>query len=418
MRRVCIHTLGCPKNEADSDSFAACLAAAGWCITEDPGSADLLLLNTCAFISPAVDESLEAMEQAVDWKASRAGRQIILAGCLPGRFTDDGSGGLEDFDLIIGPADTRGLLSYLGPSIGVPQPIAGHSHFRYLKISEGCSNNCSYCTIPLIRGPRRDRTVVEILRDAEALTGQGAAEIGLVGQDTGAWAPQEGGVSRLLGMLSERYPETWFRLYYVHPSHRLPGFLDLVRDHHNIMPYMDMPIQHFSDRILSRMGRGYTGDDLERIFSEFDRFETPLAVRTTVIAGYPGETETDFRMMEDFLARHSCIRTVAAFPYWPEEGTREFERTDPGETVQGGTVQYRLSRIGDVADLHYQQWGDLLEEKEVDVMADSPGLGHSVFDAPEVDGACSLDRDVAPGTVVRCRITGSRGPDLIAEVVR
>jgi len=417
LSRACILTLGCPKNEADSDSFAACLENAGWTLTDDPGDADLLLLNTCAFISPAVEESLEVMDEAVDWKTRRSGRRLVLAGCLPGRFEDDGSGGLEDFDLVIGPADTRGLGNFLGLAREPFPGVSGSGHIRYLKISEGCSNGCSYCTIPLIRGSRRDRPEELILEEARQLVKQGAAEIGVVGQDTGAWNPSGGGVRHLLERLAAEHPLVWFRLYYVHPAHRIPDLEGLLAGHSNIMPYVDMPVQHFSDEVLSRMGRGYSGDDLEGIFSEFDGFAPRVSVRTTVITGYPGETEEDFAMLEDFLARHRCIRTIAAFPYWPEEGTLEFARSTGDDPLPEGTAGWRLSRIGEVADMHYRRWGDILEGEVVQVMADDGGTGHTRFDAPEVDGACSLDRELPPGTVVSCRITGSEGPDLTGEVI-
>lgn len=412
MPRAFILTLGCPKNEADSDCFAECLAGAGWNITDDPRAADLLLLNTCAFIEPAVEESLSTMEQAVEWKLERPGRQLILAGCLPGRYSHDGSEGLEDFDLVIGPADTAGLAEWLGtPRRGLPPPRGGGS-YRYLKISEGCSNNCSYCTIPLIRGPRRDRSPGEILRDASMLADRGAAEIGIVGQDTAAWSSGRGGISRLLSRLASEYPGIWFRLYYVHPAHFVKDFPRLLEEHSNIMPYLDLPVQHFSDGILHRMGRGYTGEYLEKLFSDLDACRTPVSVRATVIVGYPGETGEDFRMLEEFLGRHPCIRTVAAFPYWNEEGTREYGRSSPEELPGEEVVRSRLTGIGDVAEEHYHRWGEMLEGSVIQVMADAPELGHSRFDAPAVDGACILDRDVTPGSIVECRVAGFRGPDL------
>lgn len=417
MRRAFILTLGCPKNEADSDCFAGCLAGAGWKLTDDPRLADLLLLNTCAFINPAVEESLNTMEQAVEWKGERPGRRLILAGCLPGRYSDDGSGGLEDFDLVIGPADTEGLARWLGsPPRDLP-PLLGGGSCRYLKISEGCSNNCAYCTIPLIRGPRRDRSPGEILRDASMLADQGAAEIGIVGQDTAAWSSGEGGISRLLSRLASEHPGVWFRLYYVHPAHFPEDFPRLLEKHSNIMPYLDLPVQHFSDGILRRMGRVYTGEYLEGLFSDLDACRPLVSVRATVIVGYPGETGEDFRLLEEFLGRHSCIRTVAAFPYWHEEGTREYGKSSPGEMPGEEVVRSRLTRTGDVAEEHYDRWGGMLEGSVIHVMADGAGLGHSRFDAPAVDGACILDRDVRPGSVVECRVTGFEGPDLYCRVL-
>ena len=411
-------TLGCPKNEADSDAFAGCLTRAGWGISRNIENTDLLLLNTCAFIQPAVDESLDAIGQALEWKDRKPGRILILAGCLPGRYPDDGSGDLEDFDLIIGPGDTSHLEEYLSlTSASIPEPADGRIS-RYLKISEGCSNNCAYCTIPLIRGARRDRSPKEILMDAEHLAEQGAVEIGIVGQDTASWKYGGDSISRLLSQLAGTYPDIWFRLYYIHPAFYPDDFLPLLAEYENLMPYIDMPVQHVSDRILKRMGRPYTGDHLRKLFDEFENFEKMLSVRTTLIAGYPGETEEDFRELAHFLSQYRCIRTIAAFPYWHEEGTREFSRVSSEDLPDRSTVQSRLARIGDVADEHNIVWADRLEGRIMDILADTPLLGHSRLDAPEVDGACCFDRSVEPGRIIRCRITGGMGSDLTAEVLK
>ncbi len=410
-------TLGCPKNEADSDAFAGCLTKAGWGITGSIENSDLLLINTCAFIKPAVDESLCVIGEALDWKNERPERVLILAGCLPGRYPEDDSGGLEGFDLIIGPGDTARLAEYLLlSSASSPEPAAGRIS-RYLKISEGCSNNCSFCTIPLIRGARRDRTPENILMDAQHLAQQGAVEIGIVGQDTASWKCGKGSISWLISQLAGTYPDIWFRLYYIHPAYYPDDFLALLAEHENVMPYIDMPVQHVSDRILKRMGRPYTGDHLRKLFDEFENYDGMLSVRTTLIAGYPGETEEDFDELIEFLSQYRCIRTIAAFPYWPEEGTREYSRHSSEDIPDAGAVQSRLSRIGDSADEHNIIWADRLEGEVMDVLADTPLLGHSRLDAPEVDGVCCFDRSVVPGRIIRCRIAGGTGSDLSAEVL-
>lgn len=410
-------TLGCPKNEADSDSFAGCLKEAGWRIVHSIHEADLLLVNTCAFIRPAVDESLEALEQAVEWKLDKPDRKLILAGCLPGRYHDDGSGGLDDFDLIIGPGDTASLERYFSVRSTKEPAAANGEIMRYLKISEGCSNNCAYCTIPSIRGARKDRSPEEILADARCLAEQGAAEIGIVGQDTASWKCDGKGITWLTSRLADEYPDIWFRLYYIHPAHYPYDFPDLLEGHNNIMPYIDMPIQHVSDRILKRMGRPYTGNYLRGLFDGFENSERLVSVRITLITGYPGETDRDFSQLEEFLQEYDCIRTIAAFPYWPEEGTVEFSRTSENEIPDAPTVQSRLMRIGEAADEKNIIWGDRLEGEIMEVLADTSTLGHIRLDAPSVDGACCFDRPVKPGSIVRCRITGNTGSDLLAEVI-
>ena len=417
MRQACIVTLGCPKNEADSDAFAGLLEASGWRVVEDPSMASMLIVNTCAFIEPAVEESLEIMRQAEEWKDEKPNRRLVLAGCLPGRYDADDTPGLESFDLVIGPGDSAGLAGYLGSEPGhVPVP-AGNRVNRYLKVSEGCSNNCAYCTIPLIRGSRRDRPVDEILRDAGSLAEQGASEIGIVGQDTAAWRSGETGVEGLVEMLAQRYPGIWFRLYYLHPAHFPRGFLNVVSKHENVMPYIDMPIQHVSDSVLRRMGRPYGGEYLKELFQQFQNMSFQLSVRTTVIAGYPGETEEDFQELLASLRSYNCTRTLAVFPYSPEAGTPEYFRTAPEDVVPDEAVQSRLSRLGDVSDGLNAVWADRLDGRTMEVLADEPMTGHTVYDAPVVDGACCLNRSVEPGSIVKCLLSGSAGADFEAEVM-
>ncbi|MCD4700805.1 MAG: radical SAM protein, partial [Candidatus Aegiribacteria sp.] len=280
------------------------------------------------------------------------------------------------------------------------------------------SNDCAYCTIPLIRGARRDRSPEDILKDAECLAEQGAVEIGIVGQDTASWKYGKVGISWLISRLAVTYPHIWFRLYYIHPAFYPVDFPLLFSEHENVMPYIDIPVQHVSDRILKRMGRPYTGDHLRNLFDGFENSEKMLSVRTTLIAGYPGETEEDFNELVEFLYQYRCIRTIAAFPYWPEEGTREFSRHSPENLPDESAVQSRLARIGDAADEHNIIWADRLEGEIMDILADTPVQGHSRFDAPEVDGVCCFDQSVEPGRIIRCRITGGVGSDLIAEVLK
>ena len=418
MPSVFLLTLGCPKNEADSDSFAGCFSAAGWEILGSSEKADLLLLNTCAFIQPAVEESLEAIAEAVEWKNCKTGRKLILAGCLPGRFRKDDTGGLEDFDLITGPGDSAELRKYLSISdFSGPVPVESIYH-RYLKISEGCSNNCSYCTIPLIRGGRVDRSFEDILHDAEHLVSQGALEIGIVGQDTGSWRSSRGGISQLISHLASTYPHIWFRLYYIHPAHFPDEFLIMIEKYPNIMPYIDMPIQHVSNTVLERMGRPYTEKYLRDIFERFDKSDTELSVRTTVIVGYPGETDTDFDRLIGFLSDYDCLRTISVFPYWPEEGTREYARKTVADLPESNTVQSRLMRIGDVSDQLYAVWAERIEGKVIEVLADTAELGHGRLDAPVVDGVCSFDRAVEPGQIIKCHVSECFGSEMLVEVLQ
>jgi len=379
----------------------------------------MLLLNTCAFIDPAIVESMEAVREALDWKHLRDGRYLILAGCLPARFPDDGSGGLEGFDLVIGAADNVSLTEFLSSDEIVPLP-SGSGLNRYLRISEGCSNGCRYCTIPLIRGKHVPRHPDEIIRDCAILASQGAREIGIVGQDTGAWSCEDGDITWLLPRLARAHPSIWFRLYYVHPSHFPGDLVRVIHDEPNVVPYIELPIQHSSNAVLHRMGRPYDRMMLDALFAELDELPEPLAVRTSVITGYPGETEEDFQELLVFLTSHRCIRTICAFPYWPEDGTAEFARTGRTGVPDASVVQSRLAAVGDAGQACQLAWADRLEGSVIEVLADTQDMGHSWFDAPGVDGASLFPgtEGVEPGTVILCTVDECVGADMLVSPVR
>jgi ribosomal protein S12 methylthiotransferase len=409
-------TLGCPKNEADSERFAQCFLRAGWTITEDPDSADLILLNTCAFIRPAVEESVDTISSLLSWKSEVQGRKLILAGCLPGRYGDDGSGGLDDFELIAGPGDMQSLASWLGLHGSGEFPQCRGKPSRYLRIADGCSNRCSYCTIPLIRGDFRPVDRETILAGARGLVDAGAVEIGLVAQDSAMWSQDGAGLEDLVCELAELHRDTWWRIYYIHPAHFPKGLPGLIESHDNIMPYVDMPIQHVSPVILERMSRSYGPDDLQRILESLDHASRKIAARITVIAGYPGETDSEFSELLDFLCGHECIRNLVAFPYYPEEGTLEYERMrERKDGVPQHVTSERLSLVSAVSESMIADWGEWLHGREITVLADTECSGHTVWDAPFVDCGCLFTRDVEPGSLVSGRVKECIGSDTVLE---
>jgi ribosomal protein S12 methylthiotransferase len=414
LRSVFIHTLGCPKNEYDSELYGGLFRKAGWRLAASPASADLLLVNTCAFIAPAVEESLEAVRAALAWKDAAPGRRLVLAGCLPGRFPDDGSGGLDDFELVTGPSATGELAAWLGvntPDAGLARP--GRRPFRYIRIADGCSNMCSYCTIPLIRGTFSPSTRDEILRRSDDLASQGALEIGLVAQDTGSWRDGGLGLPDLASELARRHPGIWFRLHYLHPLHIPRGLFDLFSEYSNIMPYIDIPLQHASGRILERMNRRYGRARLEALAALIERCPVELAVRATVMTGYPGEDESDFGELASFLERLPGLRTLVAFRYHAEEGTAEHARS--GGEADDGDLAGRFGILGDIGERAQERWGMRLSGRTIEVIADSGRGGHSRYDAPLVDGGCIFDAPVKPGRIVRALVTGWAGPDLFVS---
>lgn len=411
MPRLFVRTLGCPKNEYDSEVYAGLFASAGWILVDSPARADMVLLNTCAFIAPAVDESMEAVAAALEWKRRKPGRRLALTGCLPGRFPDDGSGGLEDFDFVTGPAAEREVAAWLRlPPARRPLARARPGPCRFLRISDGCDNRCAYCTIPLIRGRFVPESTEAVLARAGELVEQGALEIGVVAQDTGMWRSGATGLTGLVERLSDRWRDTWFRIYYLHPAHIPRDLVGLIEDRENVMPWLDLPVQHASDRILSRMGRPYTRADLERLVDRVSASSREIAMRITVMTGYPGEEDSDFEELSGFLKGAGPLKTLVAFRYSPEEGTLEHSRG--GRAVPVGETDRRLAVIGDIASDASLAWADRLLGRRIRVLVDDRFSGHSVWDAPEVDGACLFERACRVGTLVDAVVEGCAGPDL------
>ena len=396
-RAACITTLGCPRNEVDSESFASVIRRAGFRIVRDPEDAVLLLLNTCAFIAPAVEESLEALSEALAWRAGGEGRRLVLAGCLPGRFPDDGSGGLEGIDAIVGPADTAALAAFLG----VERDARGRCRIsrrydRYLKIADGCLNRCSFCVLPAIRGPFRPGRASGVLAEADELAASGAREIGVVAQDLLAWSDGPLGPAGLVSELASRHPDIWFRLYYLNPGRFDESILEAMNRFRNIAPYLDIPVQHASDRVLARMNRGYGREALERICDMVSKAGFDVACRFTVIAGYPGETPDDFEDLCSFLRGASGLRSLVVFPYWHEEGSVEHGRGD-GDLVDPALVDERLGILDSIGEEAAEAWGAGIEGRRIVVLAESTRRGRTVFDAPMVDGCVLFTSPVRAG---------------------
>lgn len=413
-----IISLGCPKNKVDSERYAWVFESAGWLREDHIEDADLVLLNTCAFISPATEESLEYLQELIEWKAGEKGKKLVLAGCLPGRYPDDGSGGLENIDLVIGPEDWRKLSMWLGARFKGESLVSGSGSYRYLKIAEGCSNRCSYCTIPSIRGGFVPVSPETVEREADLLAAQGAREIGLVAQDSGSWKWKGMNLSDLAGKLAADHRNIWFRLYYLHPAHFPADFAKLLAEHPNIVPYVDMPVQHASTRVLKRMGRGYGERELRQIMEKLEDSSFDIAVRYTLITGYPGETAEDFNSLLNFLGDYRCGRHIAAFTWYPEEGTVEHARAlEQDDAVEKATSSERLALLSSVGDSLYADWDERLAGRTITVLADTSETGHTVWDAPEVDAETVFTVPAAAGQFVKARVVDCSGAVLLAEPV-
>ncbi len=413
-----IITLGCPKNTVDSERYAGSFVRAGWEHTDNAEEAEIILVNTCAFIEPAVTEAMDVLDEVIVWKSRGEERKIILAGCLLGRYETDDSEGMEDIDLLMGPAEVDVLDEYLelAETKYQNQSKLDSNPWRYLKISEGCSNNCAYCTIPMIRGSLKCRKQEDIMKDLTDLVSQGAVEIGIIAQDTCAWKDGTRDIVRLIDRLTSKYPDIWFRLQYLHPGHFTHKLLELIVERENLMPYIDIPIQHVSNRILERMGRGYCKEDLESLFQRIEDASCRLAVRVTVIAGYPGETAEELDELQEFLLKWKCIRTLAVFPYFHEQDTLEYERNS--DRHDDSTVSERVSILGDITGMIMNSWKEELEGERLEILAHTNQYGHSKYDAPDVDWMSRFTEDVQPGNIIECTVEECFGYEMIVKPIQ
>lgn len=393
----------------DSESYSGILASAGWATVSAPPDRGILVLNTCAFIGPAVRESLDALAEAAAWRAAGPDRRVVLAGCLPARYPDDGSG-IDGVDLVVPPGGGAALARMLGGVEGRRRKV-GRGRHRYLRISDGCRCRCSYCVIPTIRGPYVQRPSGEIRAEAARLAGSGASEIVLIAQDSSAWSEPGLGIAQLAAELAGRHEGTWFRILYLNPCGFPEDLPAAMADHPNLVPYVDLPVQHASDRILARMGRGYGRRDLSRILDLLESCPVRPAVRMSVIAGYPGEEHRDFGELLSLLSGLTCCRSLCVFPYSDEEGSGEHDRGIP--RPPGEDTAERILMLESLGESFADGWGQRLAGRELEFLVETPSRGRSPYDAPGVDGTTRFTA-AASGPFTRATVTGSCGLDMEA----
>ncbi len=423
--RIAPIALGCPKNTADLEKVLGLLAGDGVEITEDPQTADVVLVNTCAFIRPAIEEALETIIEARRLK-SRGKLKVVAMGCLPQRFGRELAPLLPEADRVIGERDPTHIAERLRHFLGIKAtgpcmrrwPLTP-AHYAYLKIAEGCNNRCAYCTIPAIKGRYQSRPVATVVEEARFLAAQGVQELVVVAQDTTYYGAEHGGPSalpELLRRLTEIDGLRWIRLMYTHPAHLDEALIATIAEHERICKYVDLPVQHGSDRILAAMGRKTTRAQLERLVQRLRDRIPGVAIRSTVMVGFPGETEEDFAILLDFLA---AVRFdhLGVFTYWPEEGTRAARM--PGQISE----EEKRSRHAQVLDLQSQISSARtahLVGKLVHVLVDEVdntrgvSLARTEWDAPEVDCHVEVDTLLEPGSFTTVRILDADGFDLFA----
>jgi ribosomal protein S12 methylthiotransferase len=424
---VAFVTLGCPKNEVDSDRMAASLTPA-FDLVADIDQADAVVVNTCAFIREATEESIAVvLDVAGEWKAARADRRLVVTGCMPSRYGADLDSAMPEVDAFVSVADEAELGRVLAGLLGCAAPEAPSGVSRlapgpsaYLQISDGCHRSCTFCVIPSIRGDYRSRTAVEIVAEARSLVSAGARELILIGQDTSSWGrdlPDRPVLADLVRQLAAVEGLAWLRLMYVQPDEITVDLLEAMASSPVVCRYLDMPLQHASREVLRAMGRRGDAAEYLRLIGVIRRLLPGVTLRTTLIAGFPGETRQDSKRLLDFV-RDARLDFVGIFPYSAEEGTPAAGMTGQ---IPARTRIARAQRLRDTADeIGFEKVAGLvgrtLEVLVEGVDEEGRTFGRHRGQAPEIDGFVFLDRAAAVGTLVSAEIVDALGYDLLAEV--
>lgn len=435
-------SLGCPRNLVDTEIMLGHLLEKGHTIVSDPSEADCVVVNTCGFTRPATDESIDAILEMANWKIQARGRRLIVVGCLPERYRTDLVKSLPEVDVFLGTGAFQHIVDAVEASAlenpvllppPVTRPIWGKDlprlqttppHSAYLKIAEGCSGHCTYCIIPKLRGPQRSRPLEEIVGEARALAQGGAKELILVAQNTTAYGEDLNRGYRLEHLLAElaRIPQlVWIRILYGHPDYITDGLMETIADHDSLCSYFDVPVQHISEPILKKMGRS---PDSSKIFELFDRVRNrvPGAVlRTTLMVGFPGETEEDFDLLLDFVQRVRFDH-MGAFRYSDERDLPSHRfRNHIAEPLKEARFDRLMANQATIARTNNEKYvGQVLEVLVEGPVKSKKGamVGRAVFQAPGIDGVVYMTGGTAkPGSFARVRIKKAGQYDLTGDTV-
>ncbi len=430
-------SLGCNKNRVDTETALGLLQEKGYLLTDRPEEADILLVNTCGFIDPAKEESVNTILEMAQYKETGRCKLLAVTGCLTQRYPDDLLREIPEIDILLGVNQYSALPEMIEKALRREKPVlcsddySYYEHDRvlttpgysaYIRIGEGCSNHCTFCAIPMIRGPYRSRNEDSILREIRGFAEKGVKEHILIAQDTtryGTDMQEHSALPALMRKAASIEGVDWLRVLYCYPDETSDELLDLLAEKENICPYLDIPIQHIHPEILRRMHRRGTKEDILRCVRGAK--ERGLTIRTTLITGFPGETEDQFRELLDFVEETRFDR-LGAFAYSPEEGTPAARMPDQ---VPDEIKQERLDRLMTLQQKiafgqNRNRIGTVEQVLVTDVGEDGMCLGRSSREAPEIDGEILIDPKsgiLQPGQFIRVRITDSAEYDLKGEML-
>jgi ribosomal protein S12 methylthiotransferase len=459
-------SLGCPKNLVDGEVMMGLVREAGHELTTDADAAEVLVVNTCAFIDEAKQESIDAILEMAQKKAQGRARRLVVTGCLGERYRDELRKEIPEIDAVLGTGDVPGIVAAIGgvtnagaapltfyrkydaphpaPSTSTststkhptptylydastPRHLSTPRHYAYLKVAEGCDYTCAFCIIPTLRGSYRSRSEDSIVQEAEALAARGVKELLLISQDTtffGNDRKERGALGRLLRRLNAIEGLEWIRLLYLYPTTITDDTLDAMADCEKVCKYIDLPLQHASADVLRRMRRPGNRQAYDKLLARIRSRVPGVTLRTTFIVGFPGETEAEFAELEAFI-RETNFDHVGVFTYSHEEGTRAYEMEDDVPPAMKKKRRDRLMKLQKqiVARRQKTRKGEVVR-----VMVDGPSSesdlvwqGRLEGQAPDIDAVVFFDRcdpeSLVPGTIVQARIEGARGYDIVAAPV-
>jgi ribosomal protein S12 methylthiotransferase len=447
-KNIALLSLGCPKNQVDSEILLGQLKGNRLRYTADPKDADILIINTCSFVQDAIRESIDEIMGGIQWKQEKPGRKLFVMGCLPQRYPDDLAKELPEVDGFFGVGEFGEMVEALdgvkwghltprSPLLGgvrcphltpssddlfLKRRLLSLPHTAYLRIADGCSQGCRYCTIPRIRGPYRSRKPDDILREAEHLVDTGAVELIVIAQETTSYGKDldpPSGLITLLQDMSRIDPLHWIRLMYSHPPALTTDMIHELASIDKLCPYLDFPIEHASDKVLRAMGRRSTQSGLREQISLLRDAIPNIALRTSIIVGHPGEGEGEFSELVKFLDEIRFDH-LGVFTFSPEEGTPSFDQVDP---VLPEEAQNRRDQLMMLAE----EWAEernqsCIGNTEVVLIDDVDpiskiSIGRTRYDAPEIDGTVIINGIIKPGDLAAVTITGYREHDLLAQKI-
>ena len=418
-------SLGCAKALVDSELLLGGLKNENFIITKEPKEADTILINTCGFLDIARQESIDTILQACELKKTGSLKQLIVMGCLSERYPEQLSKEIPEVDQFFGSNDHKQIITFItGKDYTKQDPLYFRSlmtpnHYAYIKIAEGCDNGCSFCSIPIMRGLQKSRPIDSILWEAEKLVESGVKELLIIAQDSTSYGwdlNPKVYLNELIPSLDSLGFE-WIRLHYAHPAHLSKKIIDALAESKNFCDYLDMPIQHGSDRILKSMRRGLGQEGIRKKINDLRKMIPNIRIRTTLIVGYPNETENDFKELYDFIDEMQFDR-LGVFTYSEEEGTLA-EKLD--DNVPNELKNERKSIIMDLQANISAEKNEKMIGKTYKVLVDECGdtvsVARTEYDSPEIDNIVHIKSPIQKGKFVNIKVDSSNEFELIGTPV-